>query len=563
MSDKSGWLRHLPLVLWQDEPETPEFGLGAALRIFEKVLTGIPDGVPLPHPPHEREHENEPPREHEHEPITTEIARLDRLFDPWTTPEPFLPWLASWVALRFPTLQDAPLWDEYQRRKVISEIARIYRLRGRKAGLDKYLELYAVGRTRPRVALDDGTRLLTVTPGPEPGTTAPVAGLVVQGPVVTDAGVRVEGVTRPWCVAAGTDGGVFAGDIALPAGVSPQLKNRVWRLSPAGNHDVAGTPPKPRPVSPDTLNLTRVVGAAVRPARGAAPETLYVLDRAGQLYAVPAPFPDTPATQIISLATVGAPLWPVAMTVDPGSGDLLVLDRGDGPGSPSRPKIIIVRTDPPAATRTTLRTVVEPLSLAVEPGGTLLVGDGGDQEPAAPARFPGNLVRVTRAAPAWTETLLLPADNPLVAPTAIAHTRDGRLYVLDAGLKPFAPSATDPFICAVAEHAAVFEVDPAAAPPTAVRITEPGQFVYPTGMAAAGDRLVVCDPGQPEVAGLQPFWSRVRPFQFGVVVHFAEGRLPPDPSARQLVLNQAVGNIRSIIDQEKPAHTLWNLITAI
>jgi hypothetical protein len=254
-------------------------------------------------------------------------------------------------------------------------------------------------------------------------------------------------------------------------------------------------------------------------------------------------------------------LWPTAMTVDPVNGDLLILDRGTGPGTPNPPKIITVRPDPLTVTRTALQTVTEPLSLAADPDGTLLIGDGGDQKPAQPERFPGNLVRIQRTTAPWTETHLLPGDNPLVAPTGIARTRDGRLHVLDAGLKPFAPSGTYPFICAVAEDAVIFHIDLAATPPTAVRSTEPGQLVYPTGMAAADDRLVVCDPGGPEVPGFEPFWSRLRPFQFDVVIHFTDSRLPTDPAARQLVLQQAVGSIRTTIEDQKPAHTLWNLTT--
>jgi hypothetical protein len=170
---------------------------------------------------------------------------------------------------------------------------------------------------------------------------------------------------------------------------------------------------------------------------------------------------------------------------------------------------------------------------------------------------------VDRSPATWTATPLLTGENPLVAPTGIARMPDGRLFVLDTGVKPFAPSATDPFICAVAQDAAIYQVEEATSPPSAVRVTGPGQFVYPTGMIATGDRLVVCDPGQPEVFGLQPYWSRVRPHQFSVVIHFADSRLPADLGARQVVLAQAVGNIRTIIEDQKPAHTVWNLITAI
>jgi hypothetical protein len=214
-------------------------------------------------------------------------------------------------------------------------------------------------------------------------------------------------------------------------------------------------------------------------------------------------------------------------------------------------------------TRTKLTTVLEPLSLAVQPDGTLLLGDGGDQAPAGPDGFAGNLRRIDRRTNPWTETALLPATNPLVAPTGLARTRAGTLYVLDAGLKPFSPSPDDPFICPVAEHAAVYTVDLAAVPPVVVRTTGPGQFVYPTGLTAAGDDLIVSDPGQPEVSGLEPYWGRVRPFQFDVSIHFTASRLPADPVARKRVLVQAVGNISSIVTDQKPAHTLWTLNTSI
>ena len=541
MADKSSYLQYLPPVLWEQDPPAPEFSLGAVLRIFEKVLTGIADDVPA------------------HPPLTAEIAGLDRIFDPWKTPERFLPWLASWVALQFPTLQDTDLWDEYQRRKVTSEIAQIYRLRGLKAGLDQYLDLYAVGRTRPRVALDDGRRLLAVTP--RPGTLAPVAGLVTQGPVVTRDGVRSDGLIRPWCVAAAPDGALFVGDQGVPEPIAPPLRNRVWRIGADGRYfDLAGTPPRPQPLATDTTASASLVAVAVRGPQAARPETLFFLNSAGRLFALPAPYRDVPATQVTSLATAGATHAPVAMAVDP-KGDLLVLDRGDGGGTANPPKVITVQLDPLKVTRTALRTVVEPLSLLAEPDGRLIIGDGREQAPTGPAQFAGNLVRVDRSTATWTETTLLGADNPLVAPTGLARTGDGRLYVLDAGLKPFDPSTTDPFTCPVADPAGVFSIDVDAAPPTVAQATPAGQFVYPTGLVATGDRLVACDPGQPAVAGLQPFLSRLRPFQFDIVIHFAESRLPPDPAARTAERERAVGNILTIVDQQKPAHTVRNLLT--
>ncbi|WP_370941806.1 phage tail protein [Amycolatopsis sp. cg5] len=523
-----GYLRYLPPVLWDESGELP---LGALLRIFEKVLTGVDDDLELAH------------GDHTHGPLTGEIERRAGVFDPWATPAEFLPWLASLAGVDFPAPRGADLWDEYQRRKVVAEIAKLHRLRGRKLGLSRYLDLLGAGQAR--VALDDGTRLLAVAPG-----SGRTTGLVTKGPVVVGREVRSEGVTRPWCVTTAPDGGLIVGDLGLPDGLAVQLKNRVWQLDASGS--------RPQPIAKSSLTLTRVVAVAVRKN----PDTLYVLDRTGRLQAVPAPFRTGTATQLTSLVSGGTTLAPVAMAVD-AAGDLLVLDRGDGPGTPNPPKIITIRPSPLAVTRTPLRTVREPLSLAVEPDGTLLIGDGGVQEPENPAQFPGNLVKVDRRTPVWTETTLLPAANPLVAPTGLARTRDGSLYVLDAGLKPFSPSTTDPYICPAAEHAAVFRIGQGRAD----RITEPGQFVYPTGMVADGDRLIVCDPGQP--AGGWPsvdprlLLSRVRPFQFDVVIHFAQPNLPADQDARRLALNRAVVTIRAIVDRQKPAHTGWNLVTSI
>jgi hypothetical protein len=306
-----------------------------------------------------------------------------------------------------------------------------------------------------------------------------------------------------------------------------------------------------------------VVAIAIRPARDAAPETAYVLTRIGRLFAIPAPFRGVPATLVTTLSTAGTAVWMVAMTVDPATGDLLVLDRGGRPPQAAAPSIVTVRPNPLTSTRTKLTTVLEPLSLSVDTDGTVLLGDGGAQEPAGPQDFSGNLRRIDRRTTPWTETRLLPPVNPLVAPTAIARTRDGTRYVLDVGLKPFSPSATDPFICPVAEHPAVYAVDLSVTPPALVRTTGPGVFVYPTGMIAIEDRLVVSDPGQPEVSGLEPYWGRVRPFQFDVSIHFTDSRLPDDAGARKRVLDQAVGNISSIVTEQKPAHTVWTLNTSI
>ena len=54
-----------------------------------------------------------------------------------SAPAPFLPWLASWVAL---TLRDD--WPDPTRRRFLREIVPLYRLRGTKAGMKRMLEIY-------------------------------------------------------------------------------------------------------------------------------------------------------------------------------------------------------------------------------------------------------------------------------------------------------------------------------------------------------------------------------------------------------------------------------------
>jgi len=549
---RSGYLQYLPRLYSEVDLPDPQFSLGAVLRIFEKILTGIDDGVQIDHLPGD----GASPDAHTHDSISAEIAGLHELFDPWKTPTQFLPWLASWVALEFPELQGVPLWDEYQRRKITSQIAQIYRQRGVKAGLNQYLDLYAVGPTRPRVALDDGSRALTMVPNGK--RVVAVTGLVTEGPLVRGNTVVMEGIARPSCVAVGGPG-LFFGDAGVSAGNPTPVKSRVWAMDLSGQYVMSDDPPQRLPLAPASMSLGRVAAMAVRPAMAGSPELLFVLDQSGVLFAVPAPYLGTAATTVGRLNAGGVAFGAVAMAAA-GNGDLLVLDRGAPDGSTAMPKLLTVQTDPFTVTRAALTQVVEPLSLLVEPDDTVLVGDGGPQEPSGPAQFPGNLWRLQRTATSWSETALLPAANPLVAPTGLARTADGQLYVLDAGLKPFSPTGfADPFILPVADPAAVHVVDLSVTPATVVRISQLGQFVYPTGLVSVGDRLVVCDPGHP----LALHRARTRPFEFDVVVHFMASRLPSDEVERERVTRQALGNVRAIIDEQRPAHTIGNLVTRV
>lgn len=71
-------------------------------------------------------------------PLQRTLDRLDALFGPYTTPSEFLLWLGTWVCL--------PLdenWSEMQRRRLIKEAVELWRWRGTKRGLSRYIEIYA------------------------------------------------------------------------------------------------------------------------------------------------------------------------------------------------------------------------------------------------------------------------------------------------------------------------------------------------------------------------------------------------------------------------------------
>ncbi|HEV7761706.1 MAG TPA: phage tail protein I [Acidimicrobiales bacterium] len=122
MSDQStsSYLQHLPAIFHQDP------FVGRFLLAFETVLSG-PGAAGQPG-------------------LETLIGRLADHFDPKTTPEEFLPWLASWVALSL-----RADWDTATKRDFIQEIVPLYRLRGTQAGLQRMLEIY----TRESVTIDD------------------------------------------------------------------------------------------------------------------------------------------------------------------------------------------------------------------------------------------------------------------------------------------------------------------------------------------------------------------------------------------------------------------------
>ncbi len=72
------------------------------------------------------------------DPMNALLSNLDLFFDPEAAPTDFLPWLATWVAL---TLDEN--WLPLKRRRLIMEAIELYRWRGTRRGLSRYLEIYS------------------------------------------------------------------------------------------------------------------------------------------------------------------------------------------------------------------------------------------------------------------------------------------------------------------------------------------------------------------------------------------------------------------------------------
>jgi phage tail-like protein len=109
----SSYLNYLPAIFQQDP------FIGRFLLAFEAVLTGTGET-------------NTPS-------LAETIGRLSDYFDPITTDEEFLPWLASWVALSL-----RADWDVDTKKRFIQQIVPLDRLRGTRTGLQTMLELYTL-----------------------------------------------------------------------------------------------------------------------------------------------------------------------------------------------------------------------------------------------------------------------------------------------------------------------------------------------------------------------------------------------------------------------------------
>lgn len=125
---KKSYMDFLPSIFRSADKETAIF-VERFLKIFEKVLTGINDGVKVD--------------DKELTGISETIDTIHKFFYPDTKYPEFIDWLSSWVGL---VLKED--WSIQKKRDVIARIIPIYRMRGTKRGLEEYLNIYIDGEIK-------------------------------------------------------------------------------------------------------------------------------------------------------------------------------------------------------------------------------------------------------------------------------------------------------------------------------------------------------------------------------------------------------------------------------
>jgi phage tail-like protein len=109
-------LKLLPSIYSQQPTRIDRFAPFEEKPFFERFLRGFEDAL---------------------EPTNTLLARMAEYFDADGAPPDFLPWLGTWVSL---VLDEN--WPELKRRRLIKEAVELYRWRGTRRGLLRYLEIY-------------------------------------------------------------------------------------------------------------------------------------------------------------------------------------------------------------------------------------------------------------------------------------------------------------------------------------------------------------------------------------------------------------------------------------
>jgi phage tail-like protein len=154
----SAYMEFLPAIYRQGEinGKANDF-LGRFLKVFEKILSGIDDGVHL-----QQQTPDGQPLEREIIGIEQVLDKIHDYFDPLFTPPivegeagnlEFVEYLAGWVALVM-----NQNWPESRKRRILKRIVPLYKKRGTKEGLSEYLRIF-VG---PNVQIEEQLQGLQV-----------------------------------------------------------------------------------------------------------------------------------------------------------------------------------------------------------------------------------------------------------------------------------------------------------------------------------------------------------------------------------------------------------------
>ena len=603
MSKLSRYVEYLPPVLWSEQQDPSQF-LGRMLRIFEHLLTGMPDAAEAVIVTAEADTvilaQVEAARRFSPSDLVTIVGTQERarishvegnqlrllrplsgrysggtlrlasgssfeaqidgladLFDPWRAPPELLPWLASWVALEL-----QPDWNAYQTRKFIADIVPIYQQRGLKQGLLTYLDIYATTRAKPRIAIDDGEALVKACVGDSGALELqPLAFSQVvtfPDPLPGAAPTTVGVLLHPTAVATDADGSYFvtdAGGRERLNSVPTEWPAALWKLSSAGEISYgSGSPPLPQPLysGSDLSNPTAIVvdeeGVCYVLSVGT---TSSSRDRRSAVHRF-AP-PDYAHQVLIAQAGPNLPaIHPVDMVLGSG-GRFFILDRGDHRGTRTAPQLVLLDQGSLTTTVRPLAGVTEPTAIAQDPAsGQLVIADAREPRRTTDSSDqPAALFQVDPDTGALTPLLSGVENNPLIFPTGMVYERAGVLLVCDRGVRQRENGRGN---TVKAEAAGIYRVDLNQTPPTVTAVTADRRLVYPTKIArdTAGD-YVLTDWGttyEPS-ASTNVDW-RTRPNTFGVSVIFSQER-PTERTER----NRIRFDISQLIEVQKPGHTSW------
>lgn len=153
--NKRGYLSYIPAMY--DSGREDDF-LQKYLKIFEKILTGLNDGVKVDGK--------------ELKGVSETLDNISDYFLPYTedsaektAPIEFVNWLASWVGL---VMKED--WSESKKRKVLARIIPLYRIKGTWRGLEEFLNIYVEGG----VKVYDNVRLFQVGVNSRIGTSTAI-----------------------------------------------------------------------------------------------------------------------------------------------------------------------------------------------------------------------------------------------------------------------------------------------------------------------------------------------------------------------------------------------------